>query len=235
MLGRDVSIVNDVQPVYTLMGDGGKKFTVSFQAIPPGGQVTWVNLVKTPPLRQQNPGQDFWYVYLPDSHTFYCNFRGYQRLDQNATALLNQVKDKNPDKLVIDLRQNSGGDYSQGLTYLIDPIRNLSKVNRRGHLFVLIGTNTFSAAMSNAAQFRQTAALLVGEPIGERPNSYQEAREMRLPNSKLVVRYSTQYYKFAEGDENIIRPDHEVVPTWEDYEAGRDPVLDWVLQYKPQE
>jgi len=148
---------------------------------------------------------------------------------------LSEVKDKNPEKLVMDLRQNSGGDFSQGLTYLIDPIRDLSKINRRGHLFVLIGTSTFSAAMSNAAQFRQrTAALLVGEPIGERPNSYQEAREIRLPNSKLLVRYSTQYYKFAEGDENIIRPERQVVPTWEDYKVGRDPVLDWVLQYKPQ-
>jgi hypothetical protein len=87
--------------------------------------------------------------------------------------------------------------------------------------------------MSNAAQFRQrTAAMLVGEPIGERPNSYQEAREMRLPNSQLLVRYSTRYYKFAEGDENIIRPDREVVIAWEDYKAGRDPVLEWVLQYK---
>jgi hypothetical protein len=218
---------------YELVDDDGKKFTLSFQALPSDSQVNWVNLVKRPPLRQQNPGQDFWSVYLPDSHALYCNFRGYQRLDQNAAALLLEVKDKNPDKLVIDLRQNSGGDYSQGLKYLIDPIHGLSKINRSGHLFVLIGTNTFSAAMSNAAQFRQrTAAILVGEPIGERPNSYQEAREMRLPNSQLLVRYSTQYYKFEEGGENIIRPDREVVITWQDYKTGRDPVLEWALQYK---
>jgi len=221
---------------YTLVDDNGKQFTLSFQAVASDAQVNWVNIVKTPPLRQRNPDQNFGYVYLPDSHTVYCNFRDYKGLDQNAAALLSEVKNRDPEKLVIDLRQNGGGDFSQGLKYLIDPIRDLSKTNRKGHLFVLIGTSTFSAAMSNAAQFRQrTAALLVGEPIGERPNSYQEAREMRLPNSKLLVRYSTQYYKFAEGNENIIRPDHEVIPTWVDYTAGRDPVLDWVLQYKPQD
>ena len=106
-------------------------------------------------------------------------------------------------------------------------------VKQRGHLFVLIGVDKFSAAMSNAAQFRQqTSATLVGEPIGERPNSYQEAREMWLPNSQLLVRYSTQYYKFVEQGENIIRPDREIITEWREYAAGRDPVLEWVLQYK---
>jgi hypothetical protein len=217
---------------YTLEDDNGEKFTLSFHASSPNAQLNLVNLVKSPPLYRQNPDQDFWYVYLSEWRTLYCNFRGYQGLDQNAAALLREVKDRNPDKLVIDLRQNSGGDYNQGLKYLIDPIR-LSKVNQMGDLFVLIGANTFSAAMSNAVQFRQrTAAMLVGEPIGERPNSYQEAREMRLPNSQLLVRYSTHYYKFTEEKENIIRPDREVLTGWKEYKAGRDPVLEWVLQYR---
>src|SRR6202040_2764734 len=128
------------------------------QATPSVAQVNWVNLVKKPPLGQQNPDQDFWYVYLPDSQTLYCNFRGYQQLKQSTAALWREVKDKNPNKLVIDRRQNSGGDYNQGLEYLIDPIHGLSKINQRGHLFVLIGTNTFSAAMSNAARFASEPA-----------------------------------------------------------------------------
>jgi len=217
---------------YTLLDDGRKR-TLGFRVVPRDGQINWVDLIKRAPLRDQNPDQDFWYVYLPDSRTIYCAFRGYQRLDQNASGLLREIHDKDPDKLVIDLRQNHGGDFSQGLKYLIDPVAGISKLNRRGHLFVLIGTSTFSAAMSNAAQFRQrTAALLVGEPIGERPNSYQEAREMRLPNSRLKVRYSTQYYEFVKGTENIIRPDREIAISWEDYKAGWDPVIQWALQDK---
>jgi hypothetical protein len=34
-----------------------------------------------------------------------------------------------------------------------------------------------------------TNAILVGESIGERPNTFQEPREFTLPNSRLVVRY----------------------------------------------
>ena len=46
--------------------------------------------------------------------------------------------------------------------------------------------------MVNAIDFRkETNAILVGEPIGERPNSYSENDEMTLPDSRLVVSYST--------------------------------------------
>jgi hypothetical protein len=217
---------------FTLAKDA-EEFALTFPATAPGAKDNWSYLGGISPLYRQRVGDDFWHVYLPESRTLYCNFRGYQGLDRNAASLLREVKDKNPDKLVIDLRQNSGGDYKQGLKYLLEPIRALSQLNRKGHLFVLIGTDTFSAAMSNAAQFRErTAALLVGEPIGERPNSYQEPREMRLPNSHLVVRYSTRYYSFVPEGENLIRPDQEVVTSWNDYKDGHDPVLEWVLQYK---
>jgi hypothetical protein len=80
--------------------------------------------------------------------------------------MLGLVAQHNPDKLVIDLRQNSGGDYTVGERWLIHPIRDLASINRKGHLFALAGTLTFSAAMNNAAQFRsQTAALLAGQTI----------------------------------------------------------------------
>ena len=216
---------------YTLQNDNGDQFTMNFPAIPPDADMKLVNLVKDPPLHRRHSDENFWFQYLPEFHTLYCNFRGYQGLDKNAADLMRELKVRNPDKLVIDLRQNGGGDYSKGIKYLIDPIR-VSKLNRKGHLFVLIGVNTFSAAMSNSAHFREmTHAMLVGEPIGERPNSYQENREMRLPNSHLLVRYSIRYYEFAKGKENLIRPDYEIITDWNQYKAGKDPVLDWVLNH----
>ena len=147
--------------------------------------------------------------------------------------MFNILKRERPEKLVIDLRENGGGDYNIGLKYMIEPLRNSSEINRKGHLFVLIGPNTFSAAMSNAAQFRtMTAATLVGQSIGERPNSYQEPRQFPLPNSKLVVRYSTRYYKFVNGADNLVAPDVEIPTTWDEYKKGQDPALDWVIAAK---
>jgi len=63
-----------------------------------------------------------------------------------------------------------------------------------------------------------------------RPNTYQEAREMMLPNSHLIVRYSTQFYRFVEGGANLVAPDKEVLTRWEDVRVGHDPVLEWALQ-----
>ena len=97
---------------------------------------------------------------------------------------------------------------------------------------MLISADTCSAAMNNAAQFRtRTAALLVGQEIGEKPDSYQEPRSMTLPNSYSTVRYSTRLYRVALNGENAIRSDYEIIPTWTDYKAGSDPVLTWVLTY----
>jgi hypothetical protein len=64
--------------------------------------------------------------------------------------LLKLLAERRPAKLVIDVRQNGGGDYTEGLRHLVHPVKKLPDVNRKGHLFVLIGPNTFSAAMSNA-------------------------------------------------------------------------------------
>jgi hypothetical protein len=86
--------------------------------------------------------------------------------------------------------------------------------------------------MSNSAHFRyQTNAILVGQQIGEKPNSYQEVRETKLPNSGWTVRYSVKFYKFVETGENVIRPDLEIVPSWDDYRSGRDLALERVLNY----
>jgi hypothetical protein len=191
----------------------------------------WLRAVDHPALYLQQPDQDFWCTYLPASQTGYCNFRSYKDLKHTARALTDLMQHEHPDNLVVDLRLNGGGDFEQGLKYVVNPIRRMSKINRSGHLFVLTGPRTFSAAMANAAHFRKrTKAILVGQPIGEKPNSYQEAREMVLPNSRWVARYSVRFYRFVPGGENLIRPDREIPEAWADFKVGRDPVIDWVLR-----
>ena len=218
---------------YTLLDDSGHEFTVDVRSAPGTGAL--VRAFKEPPLYLRNSPDRFSCTYLSEASTLYCNVLDILELKAPSKAMLETIRQKNPQKLVIDLRRNRGGDYTLGEKYLVHPIGKLASINRKGHLFILVGADTFSAAMNNAAQFRaQTAALLVGQEIGEKPNSYQEPRRMTLPNSHLTVRYSTEFYKFVDSQENAIRPDQEIVPTWADYQAGRDPVLEWVLNYSPQ-
>jgi len=189
---------------------------------------------KEEPLFRQKRGEKFWFTYLPDSQTVYVSFRGYDSLGDNARKLFQFLAANPAKRLVIDMRQNGGGDFFEGRRHLIQPLRKRPAINQKGRLFVIIGRQTFSAAMANAIDFRkETNAILVGEPIGERPNSYSENDEMTLPNSRLVVSYSTRYYKFLEEDAPAVMPDKRIDPNWADFRAGRDPVLDWILSNNP--
>ena len=136
-------------------------------------------------------------------------------------------------KLVIDMRAMAAATTRSATREVLKPLKTRADINRKGHLYVVIGAETFSAAMNNAAQFQdETNAILVGETIGEKPNSYQEPRQFRLPNSHLVVRASTLWYAFRKTGPNVVAPDKEILPSWDDVKAGRDPVLDWVLAQK---
>ncbi len=52
---------------------------------------------------------------------------------------------------------------------------------------------------------------------------------MVLPSSKLELSYSSRYYQFLRED-GLVAPDTEILPTWADWIAGRDPVLEWIVK-----
>ncbi|MFL6278155.1 MAG: S41 family peptidase [Blastocatellia bacterium] len=223
---------------FTFEDEQGKQFTLELKPIsvlPDAGGVSRLSLrpaVKEEPLYRQRPAEPFWVTYLPDSQTVYANFRSYNGLGENAKKLFELIDHQPTKKLVIDMRQNGGGDFTKVRRDLIPGIKQRAAINKPGHLFVIIGRATFSAAMSNAADFKKdTRAILVGEPTGERPNSYQENDEMKLPNSGIVVSYSTRYYKFLDEDAPAVMPDKRLDPEWPAYRAGRDPVMEWILAY----
>jgi hypothetical protein len=218
------------QANYQLQQDGGAPFDVTLSSTPSRDKSDWLRSYQKPALADLNPDSPFWCTAAPRARAVYCDFRAYDGLDARARSMFDLLKSSHADKLIIDLRQNGGGDYTVGEADLIRPIAKLAPINRKGHLFVLIGPETFSAAMNNAAQFRsKTAATLVGETIGEKPNSYQEPRELVLPNSHLVVRYSTRWYAFQPHGPNEISPDVRILPSWADYASGRDPAVDYAL------
>jgi hypothetical protein len=219
--------------VYMLKDDSGRMFDVDVQGLKPQEDAKLKSLAPPTALRAQKPDAPFRCENLARAHAVYCAWRSYQDLHTNARAMFALIDSARPRKLIIDIRDNGGGDNTVGYAELVKPIEAREDIDARGHLYVLIGPLTFSAAMNNAAQFQdQTKAILVGQTIGERPNSYQEPRQFRLPNSHLVVRASTLWYAFRKKGPNVVAPEKEIVPTWNDMKAGRDPVLDWVLEAK---
>jgi hypothetical protein len=184
------------------------------------------------PLYLRNPDRYYWHEYLPDSKTLYLNYRRcadmpMQPFNKLAAALL-KFMDQNPvERTVIDLRLNGGGNSN-----VLDPLIEALAKRRNIQVFVLIGRRTFSSAVLNAMELkRETKAILVGEPVGQRPNFYGEVETMTLPYSRLRVNYSTRFFKTMGGNPQTLAPDIQVEPSSSDYLSGRDPVLERALSY----
>ena len=233
-----LGIVRDVERTeFTFEDADGRQFTMEMPAtpVPPAvnGVVSlaMVPAAKEQPLYRQKPAEPFWFTHLADSNTTYVSWRRYTSLGKHAQPLFEHIDRVKPDRLVVDMRQNGGGDFFEGRKHMVEPIARRAAINQKGKLFVIVGRATFSAALANAIDFRkQTNATLVGEPIGERPNSYSENDEMTLPNSRLVVSYSTRYYKFLDEDVPAVIPDKLIPPSWDDFRAGKDGVMEWILR-----
>jgi hypothetical protein len=226
---------NSDSAIYEFIDVKGKRTSVSLKAVSNDAKIDWVYPTKRLPLWLQNRDKQLFFKYLPESETVYVQFQSYPRrkefkkFSDDLFAFIDQNKVK---KLVFDLRLNGGGDFTRGRDFFVNPLKERPKLTEKGNLFVIAGRWTYSAGMSNAADFRNDlGAILVGEPTGARPNGYQEVRSFRLPNSRLEVSYSIEFYKFADKDTAGLIPDKLIEPDWKTFQAGRDSALEWVLTY----
>lgn len=179
---------------------------------------------KKPQLLYRNLQQPFVLVPLERGRSLYL---GYHMVASPPQALLDRIlrTARKPGfrKLVIDARQNGGGDNTTywPLLELIDD-RAL-----RGKVVVLLGRMTFSAAGNFVASVDHTTkARLVGEPSGGAPNQWGDRQSIELPLAGLTAYVAAYWVEIAPRDKRLaVQPDVRVEPTVADFLAGRDPVL----------
>lgn len=175
---------------------------------------------------------DLWYGSSLDNKTIYIKFRRYTSITQMerfAQHLLAFINEKQTENLIVDLRDNYGGDFFVGLK-LAQFLVLADSINWKSGVYTLIDNVTFSAAMSNAAQFSQILnSKLVGSPTGATPSGYQDMGQFTLPNSNLEVTYSKRLYHFTQGQRDALYPDVDINVSIEDYVKGYDRQLRWVL------
>lgn len=221
--------------LYEFIDTKGKRKSLKLKTVSKNEKVEWAYPSRQLPLWLQNRDKDLFFKYLPRDETVYVQFQSYPRRKEfkKFSDELFAFIDKNKvRKLVFDLRLNGGGDFTRGLDYFINPLKQRKSLTEKGKLFVLAGRWTYSAGMSNTAHFRnELGAIIVGEPTGARPNGYQENRNFRLPNSHLDFSVSTLFYKFSEQDTDGLIPDKLIEPDWKSFQQGRDTALEWILGY----
>lgn len=138
------------------------------------------------------------------------------------------LKNQSIDKIIFDLRFNSGGNSSQG-TEFIEQLAVFLKKNPQIRTYVIIGRETFSSAILNAMDFKRlTKAIFVGEETAGKPNHFGEVRSLQLPMSKVYVGYSTKYFKKTDENINTLKPDISLEMSFSDFTKGLDPVFEWI-------
>ena len=171
------------------------------------------------------------YVYEPQNALGVIRFDRYPsaaEMDRFAAETVAQMRRSQARNLVIDLRQNYGGDFYTGLR-LAHQLNLLDGVDWRHGVYVLTSPLTYSAAMSNAAQYSEILnARRVGEPTGATPCGYQDMGQFNLPNSNLGITYSKRLFCFTEPVNDALAPDIAIPITVEHWRTGEDAALNWV-------
>ena len=226
---------------FSLALRSGQEGAIELTPLVPSRDTKYVQVLDpaTPgPYYTHQADQQYFTEWVPLSNTMYLAYNQCaQRPDLPIADLTKQVLqglDGLPEgRLVIDLRNNSGGDSSL-LDPLIDALAARKDVNRRGHLFVLLGRRTFSSAVLNALSLKdKTQAIFVGEPTGGKPSHFGEVKQFKLPISGLAVTYSTKFFDYHGDTSPSLMPDVPVAEKFEDYLAGRDVVFATATEWKP--
>jgi len=229
--------------VFLLQSLNGEKFTLDLRPVPYSQlqNLEWVNaweyFAKSSPLYLQHPEKHYWYIYLKDSKTLYfkydvCNNQNGQKSIKWFSDEMFSFVDTHPiERFVIDLRDNSGGNYHRSKP-IIEGIVNRPSINKKGKLFVIIGRRTYSAALITAIELkRKTEALFVGERSRGKPNGQEDVKHFRLPNSLIEVDYAVKSHILIPklGDNPYFPLNIIVKQSARDYFAGRDAVLEKIL------
>ncbi len=152
-------------------------------------------------------------------------------MDQFAASLEQFIATHSEDRLVIDLRYNGGGDNTNLRPLLLTIER--SRFNHRGHLFVLIGPTTFSAAQNFTNRLENsTEAIFVGQPSGSNPNMYGDPKGFELPNSHLDVKMAHLWWQDEDPRDTRTATFPEIAitsDTFADALAGKDAALHYAL------
>jgi sugar lactone lactonase YvrE len=234
-------IPDDKSLPLTVRDAKGKERNVALPGDSGEPEGSWVSARKgagaPEPLYLKKRQVGYWFEYLPEKKLVYFQYNqvqdgGEETIEKFCGRLFRFIDDNEVRALVIDLRWNGGGNNFLNRP-LVHGLIRCDKVNQPGKLFVVVGRNTFSAAMCAAADLeRHTKAVFVGEPTGSSPNFVGESAVIvHLPYSKLRASISDLYWQnsVAMDYRTWIAPQIYTPPTFAAYRANRDPALEAIL------
>lgn len=210
----------------------------------------WVHALDGRPLPEllRTPAVDYRFARCSGDVTYVAFNRaadtpGGEGVAAWGNRLLADIAGRTPQRLVLDLRFNTGGNMMLARPF-IDALARTPLGTEAGRLIVVTGGTTFSAGITPAAALRaDSRALLAGEPPGDHQQYWSEGGNVMLPNSRIPMHYANGLHHYStapvppaarpalylEIPARDLRPDRLVGWSWGAYRAGRDPVTEAVL------
>lgn len=238
-----LELVNKSKSVsLTLLDKAGKKHILKISPMKKDEKITWISARKNntkPPLYLSKSNVNYWYTYLKSKKTLYFQFNVVSEIKGQpfkdfVEKMFQEIDSLPVEKMVIDIRNNNGGDNTI-LKPLIHKLIQNKKINKKGRLFTVIGRLTFSAAVNLVTELeKHTETIFVGEPTAAAPNHFGETQLIRLPISKVAVLYSSQFWQGSMpwDKREWIEPSIKIELSSDDYKNGHDPILKKILELK---
>lgn len=177
-----------------------------------------------------------------------------QDYKHSIDSIFTALKNNGITNLVLDLRDNQGGEFEPGrylLSYLIlKPTQYLLSGNEAkliqpdtnaftGKLYVLVNGGSFSnTAIISATLERDQRAIIIGEETGG--NKYilsGSATEITLPKTWIRAYISTETFRILDGAGNGrgVMPAYPVIPDIKDILSGKDRAKEIALKLISQQ
>lgn len=223
-VSETISLPASVQPVPFATRD------YILRPLPADWTAVWPSGAKAG-LANRNSDRFYWLQVIPERRAVYFDFRGVANdpqisLAEFAKQLSQTLESKEVERVVIDVRQNGGGDNTLLRPLLLALFR--AKTNHRGGMWVLISNRTFSACQNFVNRLENYADIIfVGEPTAENANFYGDAQRLNLQNTHLDIGFSALWWQ--DKDPRDLRmatfPEIAVTPSFEEMVSGRDDAL----------
>ncbi len=242
LLAARVITTTDVVP-FTFSSPDAGEFEQSLSPLSPDASPDWQRWLPPAdaptPLSRKRPNAWYWSELHQPSNALYIQYNRCASakdlpFDDFAEQALAFIDDHKPSAVIIDLRNNGGGNSAIARP-LIQGLAQRDAINQPNRIFVLIGRQTFSSALLNAIELKQkTNATLIGEPTGGKPNHFGEVRSFILTHSGLTVFHSTKFFKSLPDDPHSLIPDIHTPVRSTDYIRGADPAFDAAIERIPR-
>ncbi|NMC08811.1 hypothetical protein GYA44_00585 [Candidatus Microgenomates bacterium] len=213
--------LSDINHIELLLDMGGRRILERFESV--RNFTPFVNILeKNRSIEETLIQKDIlWYKIIPEIQTLYIQYNICEKVTKlSILQLLKMLKTSAYQNVVIDLRNNTGGDSD-----IFDPIiRYLKERENFVKITILIGQKTYSSAIVNLMDLLKIKkSVTIGEIPHGSPTHFGDIKEVILPNTKLTVSISTKLtksYGYKLGE--IFKPKFLISTNIEDYKKGVD-------------